>query len=64
MITSPKKFPQERRADPKRRAEVIVFDTLEECQRAGYVIYKWAAPENPHRTDFALWLGKGRPLRH
>ena len=56
MITSPKKFPQDRRADPKRRAEAIVFATLADCQRAGHVIYEWGATERPHRTDFAVWL--------
>ena len=61
MITQPQEFPEERRRDPKRRAEATVFDTLAECQRAGHVLYEWGAPGRPHRTDFALWLeGVGR----
>ena len=56
MITQPQEFPEERRRDPKRRAEATVFDTLAECQRAGHVIYEWGAAGRPHRTDFALWL--------
>ena len=61
MITTPEQFPEERRHDPKRRAEAAVFDTLAECRRAGHFIYEWGAPGRPHRTDFALWLeGVGR----
>ena len=56
MIMQPQEFPQERRHDPKRQAEAIVFDTLAECQRSGHFIYEWGAPGRPHRTDFALWL--------
>ena len=61
MIMQPPVFPLERRNDPKRGAEAKIFDTLEECQRAGYVIYEWGAPGRHHRTDFACWLeGIGR----
>ena len=56
MITTPELFPDERRHDPKRRAEATVFDTLAECQRAGHALYEWGASDRPHRTDFALWL--------
>ena len=61
MTITPERFPDERRNDPKRRAEATVFDTLANCQRAGHVIYEWGAPGRDHRTDFALWLeGVGR----
>ena len=56
MITSPKKFPQERRDDPKRQAEAEVFDALAACESPGYARYEWGAPGRNHRTDFALWL--------
>ena len=56
MNTSPEKFPDDRRDDPKRRAEATVFDILANSQRAGHVIYEWGAQGRPHRTDFALWL--------
>ena len=56
MIITPEEFPPERRADPRRRAEAVVFDILSESGRAGQAIYEWGAPGNPRRTDFALWL--------
>ena len=40
MITQPQEFPQERRHDPKHRAEGAVFDILADCQRAGHFIYE------------------------
>ena len=64
MITTPELFPDERRHDPKRRAEATVFDTLAECQRAGHALYEWGASDRPHRTDFRSLAGKHRPLRH
>ena len=61
MIITPEQFPDERRHDPKRRAEAIVFDTLAQSQRAGHAIYEWSAPGRHHQTDFACWLeGIGR----
>ncbi len=61
MITTPEQFPQERRNDPKRRAEAIVFDTLAQSQRPGHALYEWSAPGRCHQTDFAVWLeGVGR----
>ncbi len=56
MLTTPEQFPQERRRDPKRRAEAAVFDALSGCYASGHVLYEWGAPGRPHRTDFALWL--------
>ena len=56
MITTPKEFPLERRADPKRRAEATVFDALAGSGASGHALYEWGAPGRPHRTDFALWL--------
>lgn len=61
MIISPEMFPEERRNDPKRRAEAIVFHILLACLYAGHTIYEWGAPGRHHRTDFACWLeGIGR----
>ena len=56
MKMQPQEFPEERRRDPKRRAEATVFDILLACLHAGYVIYEWGAPGRNHRTDFAIWL--------
>ena len=56
MQMQPSEFPQERRNDPKRRAEAIVFHILLACLYAGHTIYEWGAPGRPHRTDFAVWL--------
>ena len=61
MIISPEMFPEERRNDPKRRAEAIIFHILLACLYAGHTIYEWGAPGRHHRTDFACWLeGIGR----
>ena len=56
MKMLPKRFPQERRRDPKRWAEASVFDALARSRRPGAAIYEWGAPVNPHQLDFALWL--------
>ena len=61
MIITPEQFPEERRNDPKRRAEAAVFDVLAQSQRAGHALYEWSAPGRCHQTDFACWLeGVGR----
>ncbi len=56
MIITPEQFPDERRDDPKRRAEAAVFDALAGSDACGHVIYEYGAPGRPHRTDFAVWL--------
>ena len=56
MIITPEQFPDQRRHDPKRRAEAAVFDTLAQSQRAGHALYEWSAPGRHHQTDFAVWL--------
>ncbi len=56
MIITPEQFPDERRKDPKRRAEAVVFDALAESDHCGHALYEWGAPGRPHRTDYALWL--------
>ena len=56
MIITPKEFPLERRADPKRQAEASVFDALAGSAASGHALYEWGTPGRSHRTDFALWL--------
>ena len=58
---SPKRFSQERRRDPKRRAESRVFGPPAQRNRRGCALDEWGASDNPHQLDGALWLtGTGR----
>ena len=56
MKMLPRRFPQDRRRDPKRWAEGSVFDALAQSHRPGTALYEWGAPTAPHQLDFALWL--------
>ena len=58
---TPEKFPDERRSDPKRRAEAEVFDALTRMRRSGYGIYEMRWRPGGRQVDYAVWLdGLGR----
>ena len=58
---TPDKFPDERRSDPKRRAEAAVFDALSAMRRSGYGIYEMRLRPKGQQVDYAVWLdGLGR----
>lgn len=58
---TPEKFPDERRSDPKRRAEAAVFDALSAIRRSGYGIYEMRLRQKGQQVDYAVWLdGLGR----
>ena len=58
---TPEKFPDERRSDPKRRAEAAVFDALSAIRRNGYGIYEMRWRPEGRQVDYAVWLdGLGR----
>ena len=44
MKMLPRRFPQDRRRNPKRWAEAGVFDALAQSHRPGAAIYEWGAP--------------------
>ena len=61
MRTYPEVFPQDRRADPKRRAEGHVFDTIRNSGRPGFTYYEWKRNSTSLEIDFAIWLlNRGR----
>ena len=58
---TPEKFPDERRSDPKRRAEAAVFDALTAIRRSGYGIYEMRLRPKGQQVDYAVWVdGLGR----
>ena len=61
MITHPQHFPPDRRADPRRLAEVRVFDAIQASDRPGLAIYEWQRNPGSPQLDFAIWTqGGGR----
>ena len=56
MQTYPEQFPQERRADPMRRAEARVFDAISASPRPGFAYYEWKRGQDSPELDFALWI--------
>ena len=61
METNPEQFPPDRRADPRRRAEVRVFDAIRASDQRGIAIYEWQRNPDSPQLDFAIWtLGGGR----
>ena len=56
MQLYPERFPQERRADPMRRAEARVFDAISASPRPGFAYYEWKRGQDSPEIDFALWL--------
>ena len=61
MRIHPKEFPPNRRGDPKRRAELRVFEALAGINRQGFVHYEWRRGYERIELDFAVWIqGLGR----
>ena len=61
MRMHPKKYPLNRRGDPKRRAEYRVFEALAGINRQGFVYYEWRKGYERVELDFAIWVeGLGR----
>ena len=69
----PEQFPEQRRQDPKRRAEAEVFDALQQMEITGHGLYELRYRRNGRQVDYALWLHnlarfavqvKGGPLRN
>ena len=49
-------FPEHRRADPKRRAELQVYDQLAGSGAPGAAIYEIRAHRDAPEVDFMVWL--------
>ena len=49
-------FPEHRRADPKRRAELQVYDQLAGSDAPGAAIYEIRAHRDAPEVDFMVWL--------
>ena len=49
-------FPEHRRADPKRRAEMQVYDQLAGSGAPGAAIYEIRADRDAPEVDFMVWL--------
>ena len=61
MRMHPQEFPPNRRGDPKRRAELRVFEALAGINRQGFVHYEWRRGYERIELDFAVWIeGLGR----
>ena len=52
----PREFPEQRRSDPKRRAEAAVFDALVNLGRDGRGIYEFRYRPDGRQVDLALWI--------
>ena len=53
---NPREFPEQRRSDPKRRAEAKVFDALVSLGRAGHGIYEFRFRPGGQQVDYLIWL--------
>ena len=49
-------FPEHRRTDPKRRAEMQVYDQLAGSDAPGAAIYEIRANRDAPEVDFAVWI--------
>ena len=49
-------FPEHRRTDPKRRAEMQVYDQLAGSDAPGAAIYEIRAHRDAPEVDFAVWI--------
>ena len=49
-------FPEHRRTDPKRRAEMQVYDQLAGSDSPGAAIYEIRANRDAPEVDFAVWI--------
>ena len=52
----PREFPEQRRRDPKRRAEAEVFDALCNMGKDGRGIYEFRYRPDGQQVDVALWV--------
>ena len=52
----PREFPEQRRSDPKRRAEAAVFDALVNMGLVGCGIYEFRYRPDGQQVDLSLWL--------
>lgn len=55
MLVQPE-FPGHRRADPKRRAELTVYDGLSQSETPGRALYEVRPLATAPQLDFAVWL--------
>ena len=54
-------FPDNRRGDPKRQAELLVYDELADSDLPGVVLYEAKAAPHAPEVDYAIWLeGRAR----
>ena len=53
---NPPEFPEQRRQDPKRRAEARVFDALERLDLEGYGLYEYRFRKKGQQVDNPLWV--------
>ena len=54
-------FPDNRRGDPKRQAELHVHQQLADCPLPGVVLYEAKAAPHAPEVDYAIWLeGRAR----
>ena len=61
ITMKPEEFPQRRRHDPLRSAEVRVIDALLAVELDGFAIYELRSQRGGIQVDLALWLtNKGR----
>ena len=56
METNSEQFPAERRPDPSRRAEDLVFDAIQGSDRAGFANHEWQPDPEAPEMDFTLSL--------
>ena len=52
----PEQFPEQRRQDPKRRAEARVFDALLRLDLEGYGLYEYRFRKDGRQVDNPLWV--------
>lgn len=52
----PDPLPDERRNDPRRRAEMTVLDRLVMSHLSGKACYEWKAEGKSQEVDFAVWV--------
>ena len=53
---NPPEFPEQRRQDPKRRAEARVFDALLRLDLEGYGLYEYRFRKDGRQVDNPLWV--------
>ena len=56
MRMHPREYPPNRRGDPKRRAELRVYEALAAVERQGFCYYEWRKGYERIELDFAAWI--------